>query len=83
MATLEQELMEKISHLNENQQRRILEIVEMIEHADAAERNYTARELMQLPFEERNRIAKAALNRSLDEDVELFEAFGEADFHDE
>jgi hypothetical protein len=83
MTTLEQELMEKISRLDEDKQRRILEFVETIENGMPAERTYTAQELMRLPFEERNRIAKAALERSLDDDVELFEAFGEADFNDE
>ncbi len=83
MSTLEQELMEKISQLNEDQQRRILKIVETMEPVQPVKRHYTARELMRLPPEERNQIARAALTRSLDEDVELFEAFGEADLHDE
>ena len=83
MTTLEQELIKKIHQLDEDKQRRILEIVEEMENVKPAERIYTAQELMRLPFEERNRIAKAALERSLNDDVELFEAFGEADFNDE
>jgi len=39
--------------------------------------------LMKLPIEERNRLAQEALARSLDEDVELFEAYSEADFDDQ
>ena len=83
MTTVEQELMEKIHLLDEDGQRHILKIVKEMENVKSAERTYTAQELMRLPFEERNRIAKAALERSLDDDVELFEAFGEADFNDE
>jgi hypothetical protein len=83
MTTLKQELIEKIDRLDEDKQRRILEFVETIEDVIPVERAYTAQELMRLPFEERNRLAKAALSRSLDEDVELFEAFGDADFYDE
>jgi hypothetical protein len=46
-------------------------------------KTYTARELLKLPLEERNRIVKALLERTLDDDVELFEANSEADFDDE
>ena len=83
MTTFEQELMEKISRLDENKQRRILEFVETIENVKPVERTYTTQELMRLPFEERNRIAQAALERSLDDDVELFEAFSDKDFDDD
>ena len=65
MTTLEQELIEKISHLDEDKQRRILEFVETIEKVNPVERTYTAQELMRLPLEERNRVAKAALECSL------------------
>ncbi len=82
MTTLEQELIEKISRLDEDKQRRILEFVETIED-QSTEHIYTAQELMRLPYEERNRIAQAALERSLNDDVELFETFDESDFNDE
>ena len=81
MTTLEQELIEKISRLDEDKQRRILEFVETIDIN--IEKAYTAQELMRLPPDERNRIARAALERSQQEDIELFEAFGEADLYDE
>lgn len=47
------------------------------------EKHYTARELMKLPREERNRLVIEALERTVDEDIELLEAFDEADFDDE
>ena len=82
MMTLKEKLIEKINGLDEDMQRQIWEFVETI--ADKPnERTYTAQELMRLPYEERNRIAHAALKRSLGDDVELFDAFDESDFHDE
>lgn len=80
MAAIEQEIMDKIRNLDEQAKRRVLEFVSRLE---SGQRPYTARELMKLPYEERNRIAQEALARSQDEDVELFEAFGEADFDDQ
>ncbi len=82
MTSIERELIEKISHLNEDAQRRVLEFVQSIEQPPE-QRNYTARELMKLPYEERNRLAKLALERSLDQDVEFFDTLDEADFDDE
>jgi hypothetical protein len=80
MAAIEQEIMDKIRNLDEQGKRRVLEFVSSLE---TGQRPYTARELMRLPFDERTRIAQEALARSQDEDVELFEAYGEADFDDQ
>jgi len=63
--TLEEELIEKILQLDEFQQRRVLEFIESLEDENSAEQHYTAKDLMRLSPEERDRIAKAALERSL------------------
>ena len=78
MTSIERELIGKISHLNEDKQRKVLEFVESIEEAPE-EKHYTAQELMKLPFEERNRIAMLAIERSQNEDFEIFEAYSEED----
>ena len=38
------------------------------------------REIMRLPFEERQRLLTESIKAAQDEDFEIFEAFGEADF---
>lgn len=73
MSTLEQELMEKISQLNEDQQRRILEIVETIDKP----RTYTAIELLALPIEERERYIARSFELAAHENFETFEAYSE------
>lgn len=78
MSTLEQELMEKISQLNEDQQRRILEIVETIDKP----RTYTALELLALPAEERERYIARSFELAANENFETFEAYSEEDFDD-
>lgn len=78
MSALKRELIESIDRLDADKQRRVLEFVRSIENPPA-EQSYSATELMKLPVEERNRLV-AALERSLSEDVELFEALDKADF---
>lgn len=78
MTTIEQELMEKISRLDENQQRRILKFVEEIENP----RTYTALELLRLPSEERERYIVHSFELAANEDFETFEAYSEEDFDD-
>ncbi len=82
MTEIEQELIEKISHLDSDKQRQLLDFVRSLEESMAA-LPYSAHELMKLPLHERNRIVGEALERSANEDTELFEANGEADFDDE
>jgi RNA-binding protein YhbY len=48
-------------------QRRVMEFIQTIE------KPLSSRELMKLPYEERMRRARAALARTVEEDVELFE----------
>lgn len=78
MTTLEQELIEKITHLDEDKQRRILEFVETIEKP----RTYTALELLSLPLEERERYIAWSFELAANEDFEIFEAYSEEDFDD-
>ena len=82
MSAIQRELIESIHRLDAEKQRRVLEFVRSIEQAPL-EKTLSPSELMKLPFEERNRLVAAALERSLNDDVELFEAHGEADFDDE
>ena len=77
MTTLEQELMEKISRLDDDKKRLILEYVETI-----APKSYTLDELSAMSPEDRRK-AVASSFAAADDEVELFEAFGEADFYDE
>ncbi|MBI1279682.1 MAG: hypothetical protein GC179_16260 [Anaerolineaceae bacterium] len=65
MMTLEEELIEKITQLDEIQQRRVLEFIETLQDENSAERHYTAKDLMRLSPEERDRVAREALERSL------------------
>ena len=76
MSILEQEILESVRQLDEVGQRRVLEFIRQLEQRA---RPYTASELMELPFEERNRIAKAVLASTADEDFEIFEAYSEED----
>jgi hypothetical protein len=82
MNTLERELIDRISRLDEDNQRRVLDFVRSIETAPQA-RAYSALELMKLPYEERTRLAIEALERSADEDVEVFEAYDDDENYDE
>jgi signal transduction histidine kinase len=83
MTALTHEIIEIVNHLDEAQQRRLLEVAKALQ-AEAPPRppgrHYTAGELMQLPFEERNRIAQELLAQSRHEDFEIFEAYDEEAF---
>ena len=81
MSAIEREIIEKVKRLDEVRQERVLEFVESLE-SQPPETNLSARELMKLPFEERNRLVIAALERSADEDFEVFEANDADDFDD-
>ena len=82
MNSVEHELLEKISHMDLEKQRRVLEFVHSLEGTQP-EKPYSARELVKLPLQERNRLVIQALERSANEDIELFDAYGEADLNDE
>jgi hypothetical protein len=68
MSAIQQELLEKISQLDEAQQRRVLEFVDRI----ASPHHYTPRELLSLPPEERDRLMQEAFDRAANEEFELF-----------
>lgn len=76
MNTIEQQILEKVSHLEAEQQKRVLEFVEGLV---APPKHYTASELMRLPFEQREAILRAQLALAVDEDFEDFEAYSEED----
>jgi hypothetical protein len=76
MNPIEKAILEKISHLNQEQQQRVLEFVEDLA---APVGRYSARDLMRLPIEERNAILQAQLAQASDEDFETFEAYSEED----
>jgi hypothetical protein len=78
ITSIEQEIMDKIHNLDDQAKRRVLDFVNNI-HISTP-RLLTAHELMQLPFEERERLVKMALESSADEDFETFEAYTEDDF---
>jgi hypothetical protein len=71
MSAIQQELLDKISQLDEAQQRRVLEFVDRIAHPH----HYTARELLSLPPEQRDRLMQEAFDRAADEQFERFEAY--------
>ena len=79
MTAIEQQILEKVSRLEPAQKQRVLAFVEQIA---LLKQNYTARELMQLPIEERNAILQAQLAQAADEDFESFEAYSEENLDD-
>lgn len=81
MVALEQELIERITKLNEDQKRLVLDFVREIDQPKQT--TYTAVELMKLPYEERNRLVVEALQRSQNDDIEVLEAFDDLDFDEE
>lgn len=85
MTILADELANIITRMDENKQRRLLEFAQhLMEETDISVPDTpTLEQLARLPYEERNRAVAAALARSLDDDVELFDAYGERDFDDD
>lgn len=79
MVALEQEILIAIRRLDETSQQRVLEFVRQISEK---ERTYTASELLDMPFEERELHVRAALEKSKHVDFEIFEAYSENDFYD-
>jgi hypothetical protein len=73
MSTLEQKILERISKLNPENQKRVLDFVQQLEN----EHPLSARELLKLPYEERQRRVKAAFDSAANEDFETFEAYSE------
>ena len=78
MTAIEHELIEKISHLDVNKQRQVLEFVRSLEES-APSKHYSALELMSLPLTERNALVERALERSENDETELFDAYSESE----
>jgi hypothetical protein len=79
--SIEQEITTRVQQLSEEHKQQVLEFVQRIE-SPVQKKTYSARELLRLPSEERNRLIIDALERSADEDFEIFEAYSEDDFDD-
>jgi hypothetical protein len=75
---VEQQIIEKLRTLDEDQKKQVLNFVDRIER----KRKYTAKELLRLPREERERIMRASIRASQDKDFEIFEAYSEEEFDD-
>ena len=74
--SIEQQILEKLSQLDEAQKRQVLDFVTQ----SLGERHvYSARELLQLSPDERARLVAAAFDAASDEDFETFEAYSEED----
>lgn len=76
MSAINQQLVERINHLNAEQQRRVLDFIDTLE---STPRTPSARELLALPPAEHDAILRAQLERAADEDFETFEAYSEED----
>ncbi|MCK6580552.1 MAG: hypothetical protein L6Q98_20870 [Anaerolineae bacterium] len=70
MSALEKQILEHVRKLDPDHQRRVLEFVTQLEQ----ERPLSARELLQLPIEERRRRVAEAIDSAKGEDFETFEA---------
>jgi hypothetical protein len=77
----EQALIDKIRTLDTDQRQQVIDFIASIEIPQTNESDQTvtnthsARELMKLPYHERMKLARAALSRTSDDDIELFEAY--------
>jgi hypothetical protein len=72
ISSLEQEILQRISKLNPENKRRVLEFVAQLD-----ERPLTLQELKKLPYKERQAHVKAAIESYSHEDFETFEAYSE------
>ena len=81
---IENEIINLVKQLDEQGQQRILDYVRLvaIRSGNTEIPRLTPLELMQLPFEERQRLLEASIALSADEDFEIFEANSEEDFDD-
>jgi hypothetical protein len=77
-----QDILDALQDLDETYQQQVLDFIRTLPHV-RIKKSYTARELLQMPLAERNRLAIEALERTANDDVELFEVWDEADFDDD
>ena len=67
--TIEQQIIDHVRKLDDAQKQRVLEFVK---HTLQQKLTCSARELMRLPFEERERLVAAAFEAAANEDFETF-----------
>lgn len=77
MNIIEQEIVNKLSGLNHDQQQKVLEFIDTLREP---RQHYTARDLMKLPAEERDRLVAQAFELAANEDFEVFETYSEENF---
>jgi hypothetical protein len=75
--SIEQQIVEQLRFLDDVQKRRVLDFVHTLRPTPSP---YTARELLHLPPDERDKLVAAAFEAAADEDFEIFEAYSEDDF---
>jgi hypothetical protein len=80
MATLEQEIINRLRTLDERGQRRVLAFLDTLEESLSTPLSLEV--LKTLPFEERHQRVIEAMDASADEDFEIFEAYSAEDFDD-
>jgi hypothetical protein len=73
--SVEQQIMEQLRNLDDAQKRRVLNYVHTLQPAPSL----SARDLLHLPPDERDRLVAAAFEAAADEDFEVFEAYSEDD----
>jgi hypothetical protein len=76
MSVIEQEIHDRVQQLSEDQKQLVLEYVRHLDMTDTVSK-LSARDLLQLPPAERQRILAASLALAAEEDFEYFEAYDE------
>jgi hypothetical protein len=74
MIPIQNELLELFEQMDEQQRHQLLHVARQIVQPS---HHYTARELMALPAEERERLVAQSIAQAADEDFEIFEAYSE------
>jgi len=72
MNTVEQEIVNKLHRLSDDKQQKVLEFIEALQETPS--HTLSARELMKLPAEDRDRLVAQAFELAVNEDFETFEA---------
>ncbi len=72
MNTIEREIVDKLHRLSDDKQQKVLEFIDSIE--EKSPRTLSARELMKLPADERDRLVAQAFELAVNEDFETFSA---------
>ncbi len=75
MSALEQEIIERLHKLGSEEQQKVLDFIERLQHRSP--QHYSATELMQLPEEERDHLVAEAFDQAANMEFEIFEAYSE------